>query len=80
MTTVNVLAVETAARVDRVSDVKSTRYTVIMSAVGTDTRFAAVVTIDTRSLVRGYRCTSPIDGAERVTNSRELLLEVEDVC
>ena len=80
MTTVNVLAVETAAKVDRVSDVKSMRYTVIMSAVDSDTRLAAVATIDTRNLVSGYRCTSPIDGAERVTNSRELLLEVEDVC
>ena len=48
MTTVNVLAVETAAKIDGVSDVKSIRYTVIMSAVGSDTRIAAVVTIDTR--------------------------------
>ena len=48
LTTVNVLAVETVAKVDRVSDVKSIRYTVIMSAVGSDTRFAAVATINTR--------------------------------
>ena len=48
LTTVNVLAVETAARVDRVSVVNSMRYIVMMLAVRSDTRFAAVVTIDTR--------------------------------